>query len=61
MSKCINYIKKIIISILTIYMIDYLFTGTNFFIPINIFTVSVVTLLNIPGLLSLIILFFIVK
>ncbi len=54
-------LKKIVVAFLLIYSLDYFISSLSIYIPINLFTLGVVTLLGIPGLSSLIILFFIVK
>lgn len=59
--KLIIILKKIVFSFLILYGLNYFVSSLQVYIPINLITVSVVTLLGIPGLSSLIILFFIVK
>ena len=53
-------IKKIILAFCFIYGFDLIATGINVFIPINILTILVVTLLGFPGLLALIGVYFII-
>lgn len=57
----ISVIKKIIVAFLFIYGLDMMVSSLNIFIPINLFSVSVVTCLGVSGLISLVALFFIVK
>ncbi len=61
MKKLKNFVKKVVFAFLLLYGLNYFITSLHIYIPINIITVGIVTLLGIPGLSSLIILFFIVK
>ena len=54
-------LKKVVFAFLLLYGLNYFISSLHIYIPINVITVGVVTLLGIPGLSSLIILFFIVK
>ena len=54
-------IKKLVLSFVMLYLFNYFLSSLQIFIPINIITLLIVTFLGIPGLSSLIILFFIVK
>ena len=60
MKKIISLIKKIIFAFVILYGLDVILASTNFYIPINIITITTVTLLQIPGLLMLIAMFFII-
>lgn len=53
MNILFKVIKKIVFAIIIIYGFNLIVSGM---VPINVITISVVTLLGIPGLLSLIIL-----
>ena len=53
-------IKKIIFAVVIIYGLDMILASVDFYIPLNIITVAVVSLLGIPGLLSLVTMFFII-
>jgi len=53
-------LKKIMIAFFILYSLNVMLSGTNFYIPINIITISVITLLGIPGVLGLITILFIV-
>lgn len=57
----IDVLKKIVIGFFILYGFNLLVSSINIFIPINVITVGTVAVLGIPGLLSLIALFFIVK
>lgn len=60
-NKIIAFFRKIVVAFLLLYGLNYFVSSLTVYIPINIFTVGIVSLLGIPGLSSLIILFFIVK
>lgn len=53
--------KKIILSFLILYGLNVITSSINVFIPINIITLFIVSLLGIPGLLALISIFFLVN
>ncbi len=59
--KAIAVLRKIVLAFCLLYGLNYFISSLHIYIPINIFTVGIVSLLGIPGLSSLIILFFIVK
>ena len=46
-------VKKMVFAITVIYGIDVLLSNVLIQIPINIFTISVTTILGVPGLLSI--------
>ncbi|MEG0794240.1 MAG: pro-sigmaK processing inhibitor BofA family protein [Bacilli bacterium] len=52
-------VKKIVLAFCLVYGFNLIVPGLNIFIPINIITILVVTLLGIPGLLSLVAIFFV--
>jgi len=56
----INVVKKIVIGIFILYGFNLLVSSINIIIPINYITVGTVSFLGIPGLLSLVLLFFLV-
>ena len=59
--KVAMVLKKIVLSFLMLYSLNYFISSLQICIPINLITVGIVTLLGVPGLSSLIILYFIVK
>jgi pro-sigmaK processing inhibitor BofA len=59
--KIIGFIKKVIFSFLLLYGFNLFVNSLNVFIPINIFTLGTVSALGVPGLVSLIAMFFIVR
>lgn len=54
-------VKKILFAFVVLYGLNVIVSSINIFIPINLFTITVVSLLGIPGLLSLISIFFIIS
>ncbi len=59
-NKIIKIIKKICLAFVMLYGLNLILSGINFFIPINIITLSLVTILGIPGILGLVIIYFII-
>lgn len=60
LKKIFNIIKKIVFSVFLIYGFNLIASPLNLIIPINIITVGFITLLGLPALLSLILVYFIV-
>ncbi len=61
LKKIAIILKKIVLAFLMLYGLNYFISSLQIYIPINLITVSIVSLLGVPGLSSLIILYFIVK
>ncbi len=61
LKKLGKLLRNIVLAFLLLYGLNYLVSSLHVYIPINVFTVGITTLLGLPGLASLIILFFIVK
>ncbi len=59
--KFISLVKKVIFSFLLLYGLNICINSLNVVIPINVFTLGTVTCLGVPGLVSLITLFFMTK
>lgn len=59
--RIMEFFKKIVLAFLLLYGLNYLVASLHVYVPINYITVGIVTFLGLPGLCSLIILFFIVK
>lgn len=59
--KVMNLCRKVVVAFLMLYGFNLLVESINVFIPINYITVGTVTCLGVPGLLSLIAMFFILK
>lgn len=51
-------IKRIVFAIIIIYSLDLFIRNLDIFIPLNIYTVSVVSILRFPGLITLALSFF---
>ena len=52
-------VKKVIFAFVVLYGLNVIISSINIFIPINFFTLTIVAFLGVPGLLSLISIFFI--
>ena len=52
-------LKRAVVSTLIIYGLDVILSVVNFSIPLNIITISQVAFLGVPGLLTLIAMYFI--
>lgn len=61
LKKILIIVKKISFGFIALYIFNLLLSSLNIIIPINIITIGTVSLLGIPGLLSLLTLFFITK
>ena len=58
--KIFELIKKIVFSVFLIYGFNLIAVSLNVIIPINVITVSLITILGLPALLSLILVYFVV-
>ena len=56
MKKICNLFKKIIFSFVILYSFNTIASNFSLIIPINIITVSIITILGLPALFSLILL-----
>ena len=54
-------VRRIVFAFVVLYGLNVIVSSINIFIPINIFTLLVVSSLGVPGLLSLISIFFIIN
>lgn len=61
LKSLINILKKVIFSFFLLYGLNLLVNSFNVVIPMNIFTIGTITFLGVPGLVSLVVMFFIVK
>lgn len=52
-------VKRIVLAICLVYAFNLLASGLKVFIPINVFTVSVVSFLGMSGMLALIAIYFV--
>lgn len=53
LKKLFKVLRKVVIAILLLYSFNVLIASTNVFVPINYVTISVVSFLGIPGVVSL--------
>ena len=60
LKKLFAIIKKIVFSVFLIYGFNLIASPLDLIIPINIITVVLITILGLPALLSLILIYFIV-
>lgn len=60
LKKLFYIIKKIVVSICILYGLNLIISAVNVIIPINITTILTTTVLGIPGLFSIIILYLII-
>lgn len=59
--KIVLFVKKFIFGFLLLYGLNLCINSLNVVIPINVFTLGTVTLLGVPGLVSLVAMFFMTK
>lgn len=59
MKKIFKLIKKVCLAIFILYGLNVMTDAAGVMIPINYFSVATVSFLGIPGLLSLIVMFFV--
>ena len=61
MAKLIGkLVKKLCLAFVMLYIVNVILTGVNIFIPINIITLSLVTLLGMPSIIGLVAIFFLI-
>ncbi len=60
MDKVFKVVKKICLGIFGIYSVNLLFSAINIYIPINLITVSLSSLLGVFGLMALVLLRFLI-
>jgi len=60
MKNVLKVIKKLCIGIFTIYSFNVLFSSLNITIPMNIFTISMSSFLGLFGIISLVIIKFLI-
>lgn len=58
--KVIKVVKKMCLAFVMLYGLNILLGSINIFVPINIFTLALVTLLGAPALLGLVAIFFLI-
>jgi len=55
-----NIIRKLCLAFVMLYGLNLILSGINIFIPINIITLVLVTLLGTPGILGLVVTYFLI-
>ena len=58
--KITKIIRKLCIAFVMLYGLNLILSGMNIFIPINIITLILVTLLGTPGILGLVVTYFLI-
>ena len=58
--KIIKVVRKICVAFVSVYGLNLILGTLNIFIPINIITISIVSILGVPGLISLVITYFLI-
>lgn len=61
LKKVISLVKKFIFAFVLLYGLNLCINSLNIVIPINVFTLGTVTFLGVPGLVSLVAMFFMTK
>ncbi len=61
LKKVFSLVKKFIFAFVLLYGLNLCINSLNVVIPINVFTLGTVTFLGIPGLVSLVAMFFMTK
>lgn len=59
-NKIIKWLKKICIAFVMLYGLNIILGSVDIFIPINVITLVLVTLLGAPGILGLVVTYFII-
>ena len=58
--KIIKIIRKICVSFIMLYGLNLMLSVVDIFIPINAITISLATILGIPGILGLVVTYFLI-
>lgn len=58
--KIIKVVRKICIAFVMLYGLNLILSSVNIFIPINIITITLVSLLGTPGILGLVATYFLI-
>lgn len=59
-NKIIKQVRKVCIAFVMLYGLNLILSSANIFIPINIITIILVTLLGSPGILGLVTVYFLI-
>lgn len=60
MKAFIKLIRKVVFAFGFLYGLNLIISNANIFIPINVFSLSIATILGIPGIISMLVLYFII-
>lgn len=60
MKLVIKVLKKLCIAFIMLYGLNIILSSVNIFIPINLITIILVTLLGSPGILGLVAIYFLI-
>ena len=58
--KIIKYIRKLCMAFIMLYGLNLILSAIDIFIPINAITLILVTILGIPGILGLVVTYFLI-
>jgi pro-sigmaK processing inhibitor BofA len=58
--KILKIIRKICVAFIMLYGLNIILSSANIFIPINIITLTLVTILGVPGILGLVATYFLI-
>jgi len=61
LKKILKLLKKVCVAFVILYGFNLILSSANILIPINIWTLGSVTFLGLPGFVSLVTMFFIIK
>lgn len=59
-NKIVKVVKKLCLAFVMLYGLNLILSGINFLVPINIITLSLVTLLGTPGIIGLVVIYFLI-
>ncbi len=58
--KIVKVVKKVCFAFVMLYGLNLILSNVNIFIPINIFSITLVSFLGVPGILGLVATYFLV-
>lgn len=60
LKRIIKLVRKVCFAFVMLYGLNLILSSVNIFIPINIFSITLVTLLGVPGVLGLVTTYFLI-
>lgn len=60
MKKIYNIVRRIVLSVIVLYCVNLIIYTSSVVIPINYASVGILSLLGLPGLISLLVIYFII-